>query len=557
MTQRSVQRRAGIAMVLLFFGCGQQPEEGGKDNLPLVQVGDYTVTVEELLTYEQNLPKPYRPSASGIDVRRDRLQGLVDRHLMLLEAESRGYREMPELLTRLEAMAEKKLMERITEEEIAQKVLPATEEELREVYEKYDLGWIYWPAHILSATEEDAWEIIRELENGADFAILARERSLADDADRGGDLRGFFQEKDVVPELWEATYHLSIGEFTRPVRTRDGWEVGKVLDKRRMSLGEVRGSIDAETRRRRWVVRRLEFLDELKAHFGVVYHGEYAGTVLAGIQEEKSPEKQMDAVLVSYQGEQLRVGSVIEIVKNLKKGPLPADSLALFEKIDRWVLLDTLMVRLARQRGYDEEPELLAWQEDKCEELMIKELYKQEVEEAVSVSPEEARRFYEERTELFNLPGEIHLTEVQVDTREEALEVLQAVQEGQAFTELARDYAKRQDEEIADFLRLDEKGQRVVNPMRSSPYHGLLADKRNQKIGKVQGPIEIGERFGVFRLDEPIGLFRIPYSRVRMRSSALLKKERRGQVFERFIISLREKHSGKIIWFDENLASLK
>jgi len=544
-------------MVLLLFGCGQQPEEGGKDNLPLVQVGDYTVTVQELLAYAQNLPNPNRSSGSGIDVRRNRLQGLVDRHLMLLEAESRGHREMPELLARLEAMAAKKLVERMTEEEIAQKVLPATEEELREIYEKYDLGWTYWPAHILSATEEDAWEIIRELENGVDFATLARERSLADDADRGGDLRGFFQQKDVIPDLWEATYHLPIGGITRPVRTKDGWEVGKVLDKRRMSLGELRGSIAAETRRRRWVARRLEFLDELKAHFGVTYHGEYAGTVLAGIQEGKSPGKQTDAALVSYQGGQLRVGSVIEIVKNLKKGPLPADSLALFAKIDRWVLPDTLMVRLARQRGYDEEPEFLAWQEDKCEELMIKELYKQEVEEAVSVSQEEARRFYEERTDLFNLPGKIHFTEVQVDTREEALEVLQAVQEGQAFSELARDYAKRQDEDIADFLRVDEEGRRVVNPMRSSPYHSLLADERNQKIGQVQGPIELGDRFAVFRLDEPIGLFRIPYSRVRMRSYALLKKERRQQVFERFIVSLREKHSGEIFWFDENLASLE
>ena len=130
------------------------------------------------------------------------------------------------------------------------------ENELQMVYEDMDLGWEVWPAHILSETHEDAMEVINELKGGRSFSDVAKAMSKADDADQGGNLGGYFGEGDVVPSLREATYHLKEGEFSDPIRTRDGFEVVKLLKKRRLSFEVMRGKISKQLTRKKWIQRR-------------------------------------------------------------------------------------------------------------------------------------------------------------------------------------------------------------------------------------------------------------------------------------------------------------
>ena len=99
------------------------------------------------------------------------------------------------------------------------------ESELLEAYEEFDLGWEVWPAHILSETEEDARKVIDELHKGTSFSEVAKQYSRADDAIKGGNLGSFFGQGDVVPALREATFFLDEGEFSEPIRTKDGWEI--------------------------------------------------------------------------------------------------------------------------------------------------------------------------------------------------------------------------------------------------------------------------------------------------------------------------------------------
>jgi peptidyl-prolyl cis-trans isomerase C len=86
--------------------------------------------------------------------------------------------------------------------------------------------------HILLAKEEDAKAVIAELDKGADFATLAKERSTDPAKDSGGDL-GYFSRGDMVPEFADAAFKLKKGEYTKePVKTQFGWHVIKVEDRR-------------------------------------------------------------------------------------------------------------------------------------------------------------------------------------------------------------------------------------------------------------------------------------------------------------------------------------
>ena len=79
--------------------------------------------------------------------------------------------------------------------------------------------------HILVNSEEEAKAVIAELEQGKDFAELAKEKSTGPSSSNGGDL-GYFGKGQMVPEFEAAAFALEDGKFTtEPVKTQFGWHV--------------------------------------------------------------------------------------------------------------------------------------------------------------------------------------------------------------------------------------------------------------------------------------------------------------------------------------------
>lgn len=92
--------------------------------------------------------------------------------------------------------------------------------------------------HILVPTEEEAKQVVKDLDGGAKFEELAAKRSSGPAAANGGDL-GYFAKEDMVPEFSKAAFALKKGEYTKtPVKTGFGWHVIKVEDKRERAVPE-------------------------------------------------------------------------------------------------------------------------------------------------------------------------------------------------------------------------------------------------------------------------------------------------------------------------------
>ncbi len=88
-------------------------------------------------------------------------------------------------------------------------------------------------SHILVKTEDEAKDIIKQLQGGADFAKLAKTKSTDPGSGaQGGDL-GFFADGDMVPEFYAAAAKLKKGEYTTaPVKSQYGWHVILLTDRR-------------------------------------------------------------------------------------------------------------------------------------------------------------------------------------------------------------------------------------------------------------------------------------------------------------------------------------
>mgnify|MGYP002775000688 CR=1 FL=1 len=86
--------------------------------------------------------------------------------------------------------------------------------------------------HILVKTEDEAKDIIKQLDAGKDFAELAKAKSSDPNKSEGGDL-GYFTRGRMVKEFEDAAFALNKGEYTKtPVKTQFGFHVIKIEDKR-------------------------------------------------------------------------------------------------------------------------------------------------------------------------------------------------------------------------------------------------------------------------------------------------------------------------------------
>jgi peptidyl-prolyl cis-trans isomerase SurA len=119
------------------------------------------------------------------------------------------------------------------------------------MHEGYDrLNQEIHASHILikcepNASPEDtlkafnkAMEIRNQILNGSDFTIVAKDRSEDPSAkENGGDL-GYFTAFQMVYPFEDAAYKANTGDLTMPVRTRYGYHIIKILDKR-TARGEI------------------------------------------------------------------------------------------------------------------------------------------------------------------------------------------------------------------------------------------------------------------------------------------------------------------------------
>jgi foldase protein PrsA len=111
--------------------------------------------------------------------------------------------------------------------------------------------------HILRKTEAEAKAVKAQVDAGADFAALAKERSIdANTYANGGDL-GWTGRGQTPPEYEYAIFKLKQDEISAPVRSFLGWHIGQVL--------EIKGAPDFETMKA--AIREAYLEDQIKEKY--------------------------------------------------------------------------------------------------------------------------------------------------------------------------------------------------------------------------------------------------------------------------------------------------
>jgi peptidyl-prolyl cis-trans isomerase C len=190
------------------------------------------IQLDEILDLIEQLPPEYQnePLTNYYDQMVDRV---INVRLAAKAAEKSALSDDPEVIEDMRVAAQKVLADYWLRAEIAKSV---TKEAIDKAYDAYVSDTAsreeVKASHILVADEQTAVSAIQKLEEGADFAELAREISTGPSGPNGGDL-GYFGRGAMVPVFEQAAFALDVGSFTSaPVQSQFGWHVIKLLDKR-------------------------------------------------------------------------------------------------------------------------------------------------------------------------------------------------------------------------------------------------------------------------------------------------------------------------------------
>lgn len=254
-------------LLLLIFsfsaGCQQQQPEP-----PLVQVGSREIQLEQFRAEAGPalVGAGDQSSAEQQMLQRRLLAQMIDRELILIEAEKLGVEISPEemetALVELRGAYQaeefqtilresgqnpeqwlRQLKLRLLTEKVAELATAAaavvSDEEIKTYYEK-NLEEFRRPAQlkarqIMVSTEEEAQQALSRLKLGEDFADLAREISLSPDHENGGDL-GYFARNQLPSEFDEVLFKLPVGRVSQPVASPYGYHLFLVEEKRKAGL---------------------------------------------------------------------------------------------------------------------------------------------------------------------------------------------------------------------------------------------------------------------------------------------------------------------------------
>lgn len=210
----------------------------------LATVNGTDITLGHMILLRDGLPAQFRtyPDALIFDAL---LSQLIEQTLLAGSFEG-------DLPSRVQISLDNEKRDLISAEVVEDIFDSITEEQIKDAYDaKYvgvDLGFEYNASHILLDTEQEALDVMAELEAGLEFGEGAVKYSTGPSGPRGGGLN-WFERGAMVGPFDAAVAEMEVEEIRGPVETQFGFHLIRLNDKRAIeapALEDVAGELADE-----------------------------------------------------------------------------------------------------------------------------------------------------------------------------------------------------------------------------------------------------------------------------------------------------------------------
>ncbi len=552
----------GILILALSSNCTTT-----KKGKIVARVGDRVITVDDLEREWKNASRIKIKGISELQRKKELVDKMIGDQVVIMEAYKEGLDNEVEADTNFVKQKENLLLRILYKKEIADKAKP-TESELKKEYERMKQEVHAW--HILVETKQQADSIYQMLKEGADFIQLAKERSIDPSAkENGGDL-GFFRWGKMVPEFQEVAFKMKEGEISRPVKTKFGWHIIKLIERREVEqppYQEAKMPIEVKLKRDKQQERVKQYFEQLKKKVGFKVNQNALDLLLSKREEvppdsiglrrtgdvvnlEKFTPEEKRMPLFSYNKGEL---SVEEFAKKFNETPQPyRPRLSDREKIEEiafQILVKDLLLEVAKDKNLEQSEDFKEeWRRTK-EAEMANRMRNQVILKGVGISDEEIKSYYDRHKDRFTIQPQVKVKEILVKTKEEAEDILKQLKKGADFTSLAqektiRTYAKNSGGDLGRFTR--------------ARYPEIFDAAMKINKGKLAGPIKIndrkfGEGYSVIKLEDKTEGRLQPLEEVKDRVISMARREKDNNIYQNWVEKAKARY--KIEIYDEVIKS--
>ena len=202
-----------------------------QERIAVATLDGEAIHLDEIIAVAETLPAEYQQQ--GIAALYPQLvDEVVNARLAAVAGRASGIDKDEDIAAAIKAAADRVIAESYITRRVNEQL---TDEAIQTAYDAYVDDTAsreqVTASHILVETEDEAKAVIAQLNDGADFAALAKEKSTGPSGPNGGEL-GSFGRGQMVPAFETAAFSMPAGSYSEtPVQTQFGWHVIKVDDK--------------------------------------------------------------------------------------------------------------------------------------------------------------------------------------------------------------------------------------------------------------------------------------------------------------------------------------
>jgi len=455
-----------ISVPLLVSGCGKKTS----DDIILASFDKHAVTASELEKEISELPKWKQDKYKDMAGREEYLTLMAESRMILQVAREKGLDKVQSINGEVKDFQEEIMRDKLTEMEVDDKV-KVSDLDIEKYYAEHREDYVdpdrVVVTEITVKEENKAKEILDQVKAGADFTEIAKEidakgESFGPGQGRGGKTQPFSKDsyssaKDFVEvgfslkpgEIYDGVLVQPLGEDTYYMIIRQD----EFMPTRQQELDEVRDDAKRkvekemkEKRRGNWIAKikgdkKAEiFTDRIPADPEPQPDVESEDATKEKPVEKPETQPTEDAVLAKIGKDRISLSQIIKDISEMQawKQDRYKDKEGKAKYLNE--LVEGKLITLAAyDQKLQDDAEISRQVKEYKDQLMLKELVKQEVDDKIKIEDADIQKYYDEHKEDYVDPEKIVVTEVTLKDEEKAREILEQIKNGGDFTEIAKE----------------------------------------------------------------------------------------------------------------------
>ncbi|MEG8946390.1 peptidylprolyl isomerase [Rosettibacter firmus] len=513
----------------------------------LAVVGNHKILVNEFKTrYEEFL------LTSGIKdnivTRRSILQNMINEILLYYYDDNKNIFNNPEYLKELNWAKKQTILAFLKDREIYAKI-DATEEELRDAFLKTNQKVA--ARHLFAFTEEEADSLYKLVINGASFDSLAKQIFTDSILANNGGYLGYFSWGDMDPAFEDAAYSMKVGEISKPVKTKYGYSIIKLEDKvtrpiiTEWEFQKKKSHMKQIIRLRKKRNAELDYLKKVVDLNKIFVDEQRLKTLFANLIQNKNLENPVSKeVCVKYENKSYTVNELKNRIDEIPEfHRIKINSLEALEAVVKGIVVQDLLMNLAKEKKYDINPEVITMIEKYNKNIFLK--YKRaEIHNSFQFPDSAIFEFYKNNKIYFMTEPQFKIQEIIVSSKKVADSLFNLINKGEDFGKIAKENSLKtaENEGVIEFSNLSQ--------------FGVLQDYLEKAdLNKVYGPVKIENYYVIFKVLGKKESKLKDFNEVYDLAHRLLKKEKSKFIIQTYIDKLSM--NVKINYDENKLSNIK